>query len=123
AVVGWSDSRCCRGGGVMSERDLFIAALERDDPAEQEAYLAEACGRDAALLRRVKRLLRLHHDAGSFLEGLPVALIEPAEPAGDAENAAKVSQPTSAGTPDSAAPAPTMPAPPVPAPPTPTAFG
>ena len=52
----------------MSERDLFISALERDDPAEQEAYLAEACGGDAGLLRRVERLLRLHADAGSFLE-------------------------------------------------------
>ena len=107
----------------MSERDLFIAALERDDPAEQEAYLAEACGGDAALLRRVKRLLLLHHDAGSFLEGPPVTPNEPAEPAGDAENAAQASQPGSVVTPDSAAAAPTTPAPPGPAPPPPTAIG
>jgi serine/threonine protein kinase len=52
----------------MSERDLFIAALERDSPAEREAYLAQACGSDADLRRRVDRLLRLHADAGSFLE-------------------------------------------------------
>jgi class 3 adenylate cyclase/tetratricopeptide (TPR) repeat protein len=57
----------------MSELDLFIAALERDDPAERDAYLAQACGSDADLRRRVERLLRLHGQAGSFLEPPPAA--------------------------------------------------
>jgi eukaryotic-like serine/threonine-protein kinase len=51
----------------MNERDLFVAALEKDGPAERAAYLAEACGQDADLRRRVERLLQLHDDAGSFL--------------------------------------------------------
>src|SRR5262249_54320305 len=72
--------RLASRGCVMSERDLFIAALGRDDPAERDAYLAEACGGDVALLRRVKRLLRLHQDAGSFLEGPPLAPNEPVGP-------------------------------------------
>ena len=58
----------------MSELDVFIAALERDDPAERDAYLAQVCGSDADLRRRVERLLRLHSEAGGFLELLPVAL-------------------------------------------------
>ena len=28
---------------VMSERSIFIAALEKDDPAERAAYLTHAC--------------------------------------------------------------------------------
>ena len=57
----------------MSEHDLFIAALERDDPAERDAYLAQACGSDMDLRRRVERLLRLHGEAGSFLKQPAVA--------------------------------------------------
>jgi serine/threonine protein kinase len=57
----------------MSEHDLFIAALERDDPAERDAYLAQACGSDMDLRRRVERLLRLHQEAGSFLKQPAVA--------------------------------------------------
>jgi hypothetical protein len=57
----------------MREFDLFIAALERDDPADRNAYLTQACGGDVDLLRRVERLLRLHGQAGSFLEPLAAA--------------------------------------------------
>ena len=64
----------------MSERDLFIAALERDDPAERDAYLAQACGSDVDLLQRVERLLRLHQEAGSFLEQPAAAPGETVDP-------------------------------------------
>ena len=64
----------------MSERDLFNAALERDDPAERDAYLAQACGGDADLRRRVERLLRLHGQAGSFLEPPAIVLGETVDP-------------------------------------------
>jgi serine/threonine protein kinase/tetratricopeptide (TPR) repeat protein len=64
----------------MSELDLFIAALERDDPAERDAYLAQACGGDVDLRRRVERLLRLHQQAGSFLEPPPAAPGETVDP-------------------------------------------
>ena len=33
----------------MTDRDLFIAAANRDDPAEALAYLQEACGDDTAM--------------------------------------------------------------------------
>ena len=61
-------------GGRCHERTRPVhAALERDDPAERDAYLAQACGGDADLRQRVERLLRLHGQAGSFLEQPPVA--------------------------------------------------
>jgi WD40 repeat protein/serine/threonine protein kinase len=55
----------------MTERAIFIAALEKDDPAERAAYLDVACGGDAALRQRIERLLAMHEEAGSFLEAPP----------------------------------------------------
>jgi WD40 repeat protein/serine/threonine protein kinase len=46
----------------MNERDLYAAALEKQDPAERAAFVASACGQDGDLRRRVERLLRLHGD-------------------------------------------------------------
>jgi eukaryotic-like serine/threonine-protein kinase len=59
----------------MTERDIFIAALQREDPAERRAYLDEACAGLPDLRRQVENLLRLYEGAGSFLEN------PPAEPA------------------------------------------
>src|SRR5262245_30847520 len=59
----------------MSERDIFIIALQKDDPAQRQAYLDEACAGQPELRRQVEDLLRLHEGAGSFLE-------EPAAEAG-----------------------------------------
>ena len=53
----------------MNERDIFIAALEKDQPAERSAYLDEACAGDDALRKRVEALLRAHASASSFPEG------------------------------------------------------
>jgi serine/threonine protein kinase len=52
----------------MTEREIFLAAVERDEPAERAAYLDEACGADAALRQRVEGLLRSHQRAADFLE-------------------------------------------------------
>src|SRR6516165_2113153 len=52
----------------MSERDIFIAALQKDDPAQRQAYLEEACAGQPELRRQVENLLRLHEGAGSFLD-------------------------------------------------------
>ncbi|HEV3343166.1 MAG TPA: protein kinase, partial [Pirellulales bacterium] len=52
----------------MNERDIFIAALQRQAPAERRVYLDEACGDDATLRRGVEALLEKHELAGSFLE-------------------------------------------------------
>jgi serine/threonine protein kinase len=56
----------------MKDRDLFIAALERTNPAERRAYLDEACGGDEPLRREVEALLAMHERSGSFLD-LPPA--------------------------------------------------
>src|SRR5437870_7225596 len=56
----------------MNERSIFMEALEKDTPARRSAYLAGACGGDAALRQRLEALLASHEQAGSFL-GKPVA--------------------------------------------------
>jgi serine/threonine protein kinase/tetratricopeptide (TPR) repeat protein len=55
----------------MNERSIFMEALAKQG-AERSAYLAEACGGDAALLQRVEALLQSHEQAGNFL-AKPVA--------------------------------------------------
>jgi serine/threonine protein kinase len=52
----------------MTERDIFIGAIQKDDPGERRAYLEDACAADAALRRRVEGLLEVYGRAGSFLE-------------------------------------------------------
>jgi serine/threonine protein kinase/tetratricopeptide (TPR) repeat protein len=52
----------------VTERDIFIAALQKEDPAERQAYLDEACSGQPELRRQVQHLLRLYEGAGSFLE-------------------------------------------------------
>jgi eukaryotic-like serine/threonine-protein kinase len=52
----------------MTERDVFIAALQKKDPAQRQAYLDEACAGQPELRTQVENLLRLHEGAGSFLE-------------------------------------------------------
>jgi serine/threonine protein kinase len=52
----------------MSERDVFIAALQLGDPAERQAYLDGACAQQPELRRQVEVLLHLHEGAGRFLE-------------------------------------------------------
>jgi serine/threonine protein kinase len=48
----------------MTERDIFLAALEKDDPTERARYLDEAAGADSPLRRRIEALLRsLDQDA------------------------------------------------------------
>src|SRR5262249_17341546 len=53
--------------------ELLEAALARP-PAELDAFLAEACAGDAALLQEVESLLRFHEEEDDFLEALPAAL-------------------------------------------------
>src|SRR5262245_34237333 len=52
----------------MSERTIFLVALEKDSSAERDAYLNEACSGDASLRQRLDALLRSHDEAGAFLE-------------------------------------------------------
>src|SRR5262249_34111002 len=48
---------------------IYFAALARESSQERAAYLDEACGADAALRRRVDRLLQFQPRVGSFLQG------------------------------------------------------
>src|SRR5215831_16606715 len=53
---------------VMSERTIFLTALDKDNPSERSAYLDSACAGEPALRKRVEALLKSHDDAGSFLD-------------------------------------------------------
>ncbi|MFM2094291.1 MAG: Serine/threonine-protein kinase PrkC, partial [Planctomycetota bacterium] len=52
----------------MTERTLFLSALEINDPRQREAYLDRQCNGNAALRRRVTQLLASHARADQFLE-------------------------------------------------------
>src|SRR5262245_60518940 len=58
--------------------EIFLAAVEKQDAAECDAYVQEACGQDEDLRQRVDALLARHAQAGSFLESpapSPVATV------------------------------------------------
>jgi hypothetical protein len=52
----------------MNERDIFIAALQKESRAQRQEYLDKACGGDATLRRQVEALLEAHDRAGNFLQ-------------------------------------------------------
>src|SRR5262245_42951026 len=52
----------------MTERDIFIVALQLEDLDQRRAYLDEACAGQPELRQQVEHLLLLHEAAGSFLE-------------------------------------------------------
>ena len=52
----------------MSERDIFIAALQEEDPEQRRAFLDRACAGQPQLRRQVEELLQVYQGAGSFLE-------------------------------------------------------
>ena len=60
----------------MSERSVFIAALEIDDPTGRAAFLESACGGDRELRQRVERLLQLHEQTGGFLKAPAPDLVD-----------------------------------------------
>jgi hypothetical protein len=51
----------------MSERDIFLAALEIDCRPERAVYLERACSGDPALRERLDALLAFHEQENSFL--------------------------------------------------------
>lgn len=61
----------------MSERDIFLAAIELPDAATRAAYLDQACAGNPGLRAKVEALLASHAGAGSFL-GNP--LVSPEDP-------------------------------------------
>src|SRR5689334_2278728 len=61
AAIRTVSQRAWRGSHrAMTDRDVFIAALDQEDLAERLAYLREACGDDPAMRERVEALLKVH---------------------------------------------------------------
>src|SRR5262245_33340870 len=52
----------------MTERSIFLAVLEINDPSERDAYLERACAGDPALRVQVEQLLQAHQEPGHFME-------------------------------------------------------
>jgi eukaryotic-like serine/threonine-protein kinase len=67
------------GGG---EREIFLAALERGDPAERAAFLDVACKDQPALRQRVQELLGEQQEVGGFLETPALSNAWSSSPAG-----------------------------------------
>lgn len=57
----------------MNEREIFAAAMQIASPGERDAFLREACQRDASLRERIEALLAENDKLGSFLED-PLAI-------------------------------------------------
>src|SRR5512140_37430 len=52
----------------MSEREIFTAALTKENPVERAAFLDEACAGNGPLRQRVESLLAEHRQLGSFMD-------------------------------------------------------
>jgi hypothetical protein len=64
----------------MTERDIFLRALDMEDAAARADYLATACASDPQLRQRIERLLRLHEVKDTFLDlPAPVQLSKDSE--------------------------------------------
>jgi serine/threonine protein kinase len=57
----------------MTERTIFLAALDIADPAERTAYLERACAGDSALRYKVEALLAAHEPEDTFVEEPAIA--------------------------------------------------
>jgi non-specific serine/threonine protein kinase/serine/threonine-protein kinase len=51
---------------IMTERSIFLAAIDLADPSERAAYVDQACAGDAELRRRVEELLQAHDETGDL---------------------------------------------------------
>ncbi|MFN0128155.1 MAG: protein kinase [Verrucomicrobiales bacterium] len=56
----------------MTEREVFLKAIEVAEPDERVAYVDRACGHDVVLRRNVHELLKEHFSDDSLVAGLAV---------------------------------------------------
>lgn len=65
----------------MNEHDIFLAALDIEDPVERATYINQACAGDSDLRRQIESLLSAHGRSGEFLDvpALQQIAIGPAE--------------------------------------------
>ncbi|MFO1000780.1 MAG: hypothetical protein U0936_10595, partial [Planctomycetaceae bacterium] len=61
----------------MSERTIFLAAIEISDPAERAVFVEQACDGDVNLRSQVEQLLSHHEGNSQFLE-MPAGASGPA---------------------------------------------
>ncbi len=73
----------------MTERSVFLAALDIADAAGRAAYLDQACAADADLRRRVEALLAAHAASGTFMAH-PAAEDDPRDATGEFTQAGPV---------------------------------
>jgi len=52
----------------MTERDLFLSALDQEGPSARSSYLEVACAGQPELRRRIEELLQCHREDDTFLE-------------------------------------------------------
>ncbi len=76
----------------MTERTIFLDALEKTDPVEQAAFLEQACGGNDLLRLRVEQLIKSLDEAGTFM----------AAPAGRADAPADLVGSSGGGSPPAA---------------------
>ncbi len=65
---------------MTTEREIFVAAIQEEDPLRRESWLDEVCGANAALRQRIDRLLSVYSGAGAFLQSPATALPPPVAP-------------------------------------------
>src|SRR5687768_4175886 len=54
---------------MMTEREIFLQALEMSTPEARDAYLLGACARDSTVRRKVEELLKEHFANDSLMAG------------------------------------------------------
>src|SRR5262245_26000017 len=60
-------------------KEIFLAAVEKQNPAERDAHVRAACGEDEDLRRQVDALLGKHGQAGAFLESAASSPVDTVE--------------------------------------------
>jgi eukaryotic-like serine/threonine-protein kinase len=64
----------------QTAKEIFVDLISNVPPAEWSERLNQACGDDAPLRQRVRRLLQAHENAESFLETPPSAIMREVNP-------------------------------------------
>src|SRR5829696_7197002 len=53
---------------LQKARELFLHAVGKLPPEQWDGYVSEACAGDTELAQQAAHLLRVHREAGSFLD-------------------------------------------------------
>ena len=64
----------------MNEQEIYIEAMARQDPADRQRYLDQACGEDVPLRQRLDALINHTDKVGDFLQQPAVVFSGPSIP-------------------------------------------